>query len=160
MKIADAIRHRVPDESFIIGIKINSVEFQEDGFSPEECRDLCTELEKKRFDFVELSGGTYEQLAFMHKRESTKKREGFFLEFADMIVPQLNKTKAYITGGMRTVGAMVKALDSVHGVSLGRPVCHEFDLPNKMLEGQTKGAVNYKLDEQDFGVTNIAAGTQ
>lgn len=109
---------------------------------------------------MELSGGTYENLAFKHKRESSKKREAFFLDFADMIVPRLKKTKAYVVGGLRTASAMVKALDSVHGVSLARPVAHETDLPKKILQGKAKSAIQYKLDEQDFGVTNVAAGTQ
>ncbi|KAI1765646.1 NADH:flavin oxidoreductase/NADH oxidase [Hypoxylon sp. FL1150] len=159
-EIASEIRKRVNDDKFIIGIKANSVEFQDSGFSSQDCKHLCVELEKNHFDFVELSGGTYEQLAFAHKRESTKKREAFFLEFAEMIVPQLKKTKVYVTGGLRTVGAMVDALNTVHGVGLGRPACHEFDLPKKILDGSVKSAIQYNLDEQDFGVTNVAAGSQ
>lgn len=85
LEIADAVRQRV-SSSFIVGVKINSVEFQEKGFSPEEARELCQQLEKARFDYVELSGGTYESLAFEQKRESTKKRESFFIEFAEQIV--------------------------------------------------------------------------
>lgn len=160
LEIADAIKPRVQGAPFSLGIKLNSVEFQKGGFSPEDCAELCEELERHGFDHVELSGGTYEQFAFEHKRESTKKREAFFIEFADQIVPRLHKTKAYVVGGLRTVGAMVKALDSVHGVSLARPVTHEFDLPKKILEGKVKSAIQYQLDEQDFGVTNVAAGTQ
>lgn len=160
LEIADAIKARVPEKGFSLGIKINSVEFQKGGFTPEDCATLCEELEKHGFDFVELSGGTYEHLAFSHRRESTKKREAFFLEFADQIAPRLHKTKAYVVGGLRTVGGMVKALESVHGVSLGRPVAHEADLPSKMLAGEAKSAIQYKLDEQDFGSTNVAAGTQ
>lgn len=159
-EISDAIRERVPDKAFSISIKLNSVEFQEGGFSTEDCQDLCVQLEEHGFDFVELSGGTYQSLGFKHKRESTKKREAFFLEFADSIVPKLQKTKAYVTGGLRSVSAMVQALDSVHGVGLARPVTHEFDLPAKILAGKVQGAINYKLDEQDFGSTNVAAGTQ
>jgi 2,4-dienoyl-CoA reductase-like NADH-dependent reductase (Old Yellow Enzyme family) len=150
----------VPDKSFSLSIKINSVEFQEGGFSTDDCKDLCVALEEHGFDFVELSGGTYQSLAFEHKRDSTKKREAFFLDFAEAIVPQLRKTKAYVTGGLRSVGAMVKALDTVHGIGLARPVCNEFDLPAKILSGEAQGAVAHKLDEQDFGTTNLAAGTQ
>ncbi|KAK7917508.1 hypothetical protein PG985_011116 [Apiospora marii] len=159
-EIADAIRARVPDKGFGLSIKLNSVEFQEGGFSTEDCQQLCVELEKHQFDFVELSGGTYQSLAFAHKRESTKKREAFFLDFADQIVPQLKKTKAYVTGGLRSASAMVEALNSVHGIGLARPVTHEFDLPNKILSGQATGSLDTKLDEQDFGITNVAAGTQ
>ncbi|CAM1502666.1 Fc.00g074420.m01.CDS01 [Cosmosporella sp. VM-42] len=159
-EIADAMRARVPGKSFSIGIKINSVEFQKGGFSTEDCKKLCVELEKYEFDMVELSGGTYEVLAFDHKRESTKKREAYFLEFATMILPELKKTKAYVTGGLRTLGAMVKALDTVHGIGLGRPACNEFDLPQKLLDGKVNSAIQGLLDEQNFGLTNVAGGSQ
>lgn len=159
-EIIDAIRGRVEDKSFIIGIKINSVEFQEGGFTPEDCRDLCVQLEEHGVDFVELSGGTYQAIGFIHKRESTKKREAYFLDFADMIVPQLKKTKVYVTGGLRTTAAMVAALDTVHGVGLGRPLCFEFDLPKKILEGKVQGIINNKFDQDDFVITNVAAGAE
>lgn len=106
----------------MIGIKLNSVEFQEGGFTPEEARQVCSMLEEAQFDFVELSGGTYQSLAFEHKRESTRKREAFFLEFAEMITPVLTKTKTYVTGRFRTVEGIVNALKTVDGVGLGRPV--------------------------------------
>ncbi|PQE07835.1 hypothetical protein CJF32_00002971 [Rutstroemia sp. NJR-2017a WRK4] len=159
LEIAEEIRKRV-SPSFIIGIKINSVEFQDKGFSPEEAKGLCQALEGARFDYVELSGGTYESLAFGHKRESTKKRESFFLDFAEEIVKPLTKTKTYITGGFKTVGAMVKALDTVDGVGLARAVCQEFTLPKHMLEGKVTGALKQLVDENDFGITSMVAGAQ
>jgi hypothetical protein len=113
-----------------------------------------------QFDFVELSGGTYEQPAFRHQRESTKKREAFFLEFAEAIVPGLKKTKTYITGGLRTVGAMVKALETVDGVGFARPVCQEFHFCKDTLEGKITGAIDQKMDQNNFGLTNITAGLQ
>jgi 2,4-dienoyl-CoA reductase-like NADH-dependent reductase (Old Yellow Enzyme family) len=159
LEIAQECRKRVSN-TFIIGIKVNSVEFQDKGFSPEEAKDLCQALEKARFDYVELSGGTYESLAFGHKRESTKKRESFFIEFAEEIVKPLTKTKTYVTGGLKTVGAMVKALDTVDGIGLARPVCQEPHLPKDILEGEVTGSIYLKLDDNDFGLTNMAAGTQ
>ncbi|KAF4990251.1 hypothetical protein FGRMN_8558 [Fusarium graminum] len=160
IEIADAIRERVPDKSFGLSIKVNSVEFQKGGFSTEDCKVLCRQLEEHGFDFVELSGGTYQSLAFSHRRESTKKREAFFLEFAEMILPELTKTKAYVTGGLRTVSAMNEALKTVHGIGLARPTTNEFDLPVKILKGEANSAIDTLLDEQDFGITNVAAGTQ
>jgi len=159
IEIAEEVSKRV-SKDFIVGIKINSVEFQDKGFSPEEAQSLCKALEQARFDYAELSGGTYESLAFAHKRESTKKRESFFLDFAEEIVKPLTKTKTYITGGFKTVGAMVKALDTVDGIGLARPVCQEFHLPKDILEGKVTGAIEQKLDQNDFGITNVAAGTQ
>ncbi|KAH0521815.1 hypothetical protein TsFJ059_005752 [Trichoderma semiorbis] len=159
-EITDAIRARVPDKSFSIGIKLNSTEFQKGGFTVEDCKVLCAELEKNNFDWVELSGGTYESLAFEHKRESTKKREAYFIEFAEMIIPELKKTKAYITGGLRTAAGMVKALDKMDGVGIGRPAAHEFDLPQKILDGVTDGAIKQLIGEDNFMMTNAAATIQ
>ncbi|KAK4998882.1 hypothetical protein LTR66_001980 [Elasticomyces elasticus] len=159
LEIAQGIRKRV-SSNFIVSIKLNSVEFQEKGFNAEEARKLCAMLEENRFDFVELSGGTYEQLAFSHQRESTKKREAFFMEFADSIAPALSKTKTYVTGGFKTVGAMVNALKTVDGVGVARPSCQEPLFAKYILEGKIKGAIRQRIDPDNFGLTNVAAGTQ
>ncbi|TVY49275.1 NADH-dependent flavin oxidoreductase [Lachnellula occidentalis] len=159
LEIAEAIQKRV-SKDFIVGMKVNSVEFQDKGFSPDEAKEMCQALEKARFDYVELSGGTYESLAFEHKRESTKKRESFFIEFAEQIVKPLTKTKTYVTGGFKTVGAMVKALDTVDGVGLARPTCQEPLFAKEILEGKVTGSLKLKLDDNNFGLTNVAAGTQ
>lgn len=158
-EIADEIHKRVKPD-FILGIKMNSVEFQEDGFTPEDATAACKALEGCRFDYVELSGGTYQELAFVHKRESTKKRESFFLEFAEEIVKPLTKTKTYVTGGFKTVGAMVAALDTVDGVGLGRPAAQEFMLPKQILEGKIKGVKKMHIEDGDVVLGTIAAGTQ
>nr|7FEV_A Chain A, FMN binding [Ascochyta rabiei] len=159
VEITDAIRKRV-SSSFVVGIKLNSVEFQDNGFNPDEARQICKILEENKFDFVELSGGTYEKNAFVHQRETTKKREGFFLEFAESIAPVLSKTKTYITGGFKSVGAMVAALDVVDGVGLARPLAQEPRLCKDILEGTVTGAIKQRIDENNFILTNIAAGTQ
>lgn len=159
LEIAQEVRRRVKP-SFILAIKLNSVEFQDKGLQPEDAQKLCVMLEENKFDFVELSGGDYENLAFQHKRESSKKREAFFLDFAEKITPSLKQTKSYITGGLRTAGAMVKALSVCDGVGLARPAAQEFYFPKEILRGQVSGAIKQSIDQQDFGTTNIAAGTQ
>jgi 2,4-dienoyl-CoA reductase-like NADH-dependent reductase (Old Yellow Enzyme family) len=159
LEIAAEVQRRVKP-SFVIGIKINSVEFQEKGFTSEEAGKLCRALETARFDYVELSGGTFEAFGFEHKRESTKKREAFFLDFAEGIVKPLTKTKSYITGGFRSLGAMVKALETVDGVGLARTVCQEFYLPKKIIEDKVTGAIKRAIDDNDYFVTSVAAGAQ
>lgn len=159
LEIAQEIQRRVKP-SFIISIKINSVEFQEGGFQAEEARRLVSLLEENRFDFVELSGGTYEKLVMHGERESTKKREAFFLEFAEKITPALTMTRSYVTGGLKTVGAMVSALETCDGVGIARPVCQEFRLCKDILEGRLTGALIQKTDLTDFGLTSMVAGTQ
>jgi 2,4-dienoyl-CoA reductase-like NADH-dependent reductase (Old Yellow Enzyme family) len=158
-EIGEEVRRRT-SSNFVLGIKLNSVEFQDKGFDTEEAATLCKLLEDASFDFVELSGGTYENLAFSHKRESTKKREAFFLEFAEKITPSLSKTRTYITGGLKTAAAMVDALNTVDGVGLARPVTLEPELPRQILSGEINAAINQLTDDNDFGATNVAAGTQ
>lgn len=159
VEVAQEVRRRT-SPSFILGIKMNSVEFQDNGFQPEEAKELASILETNKFDFIELSGGTYESLAFVHKRESTRAREAFFLEFAETICPVLSKTKVYVTGGFKTVGAMVNALKTVDGIGLARPVCQEPRLCKDILAGRVTGAIKMQMDDNDFGITNVAAGTQ
>jgi len=158
-EIGHEVRRRT-SKSFILGIKLNSVEFQDKGFDTNEAATLCKLLEDNSFDFVELSGGTYEKLAFGHQRESTKKREAFFLEFAEKITPSLSKTRTYITGGLKTASAMTDALQTVDGVGLARPVCLEPELPRQILSGEVNAAIDQLTDDNDFGATNVAAGTQ
>ncbi|PWN32731.1 NADH oxidase [Meira miltonrushii] len=161
-EIIQEIRKQVPDPSFILGIKINSVEFQTGGFTPEECREVCAHLEKLGVDVIELSGGTYEELAFSHKRESTIKREAFFLEFSEIIRKGIKKSTIWTTGGFRTAKGMIDAIQSgsTDGIGLGRPVTQEFDLPKKLISGEAVAATKTLLDENNFMITNVASGTQ
>ncbi|KAI1339733.1 hypothetical protein F5Y15DRAFT_407084 [Xylariaceae sp. FL0016] len=151
LEIGREIRRRTPP-GFILGIKVNSVEFQDTGFITGEARVLCQNLERETFDFVEITGGTYEKILMYHGwRESTKKREAFFLEFAEQIVPGLTgKTKVYVTGGLRTVGGMVSALDTVDGVGLGRPLCDEWFLCKDILAGKVDGSLIPQIPQTDF----------
>lgn len=65
-----------------------------------------------------------------------------------------------MTGGLKTVGAMVRALETVDGVGLARPVCQEPRLCKDILAGRVTGAIKMLMDDNDFGITNVAAGTQ
>jgi 2,4-dienoyl-CoA reductase-like NADH-dependent reductase (Old Yellow Enzyme family) len=159
-EIADDIRAQTRDD-FILAIKINSVEFQDKGFSAEEAAQLCELLEAHRFDFVDLSGGTYQDDTWTRwERESTKNREAFFLEFADKIVPHLDRTRYFITGGLRTVGAMVDALQSIDGVGLGRPACTEPRIANDILDGRVSSCIKPLVDDMDFQITSRLAAVQ
>lgn len=142
-EIISEIQRRVPDPSFIICVKINSVEFQPGGQTPEDCRNLCVKLEEAKVDFVDLSGGTFEGRAFEHKKESTKARESYFIEFAELLRPLLKKTKVYVTGGFRTASGMVRAIEdnACDGVGIGRPLGAEPLLCKEILAGKVAGAI-------------------
>ncbi|CAI2354584.1 unnamed protein product [Caenorhabditis sp. 36 PRJEB53466] len=163
LEIYEAIRREIPASTgFLVGLKTNSVEFQSGGTTIDEAVEMCRAYEKIGFDFVELSGGTYEQLAFHHLRDSTKKREAFFLEFAEKIRPVFKNTVVYLTGGFRTVNAMVDAVTSgaTQGIGLGRPITAEPDLPKKILREAVPSAIRDVLDQNNFAVTLLASNTQ
>ena len=165
MEVAAAVRART-SPSFILGIKLNSVEFQDSGFQPEEAREVVRLLEEYKFDFVELSGGTYEELGFVHKSESSRKRESYFMEFADLIVGGQSKTdrqiKVYVTGGFRTVGAMVDALSTIDGIGLGRPLCGEPRIVKDILSGRVSGVIKPALsdDPSEMTLSVVLGGVQ
>lgn len=71
-EIIEGIKKQVLDSKFLLSIKINSQDFIEGGFSEEESRETCQKLEEAGIHLIELSGGTYESMAFSHKKESTK----------------------------------------------------------------------------------------
>ncbi|KHJ86621.1 oxidoreductase, FAD/FMN-binding protein [Oesophagostomum dentatum] len=83
-EIFEAIREEIPAKTgFVVGIKANSVEFQKDGLSTEDAKEACAMMEECGFDFVELSGGNLAKPAWCHERESSKKREAYFIELAE-----------------------------------------------------------------------------
>lgn len=100
-------------------------------------------LEEARVDFVDLSGGTFEGRAFEHKKDSTKAREAYFIEFAEMIRPHLHKTRVFVTGGFRSAAGMVRAVESgaCDGVGIGRPLAAEPYLCREILQGRVDGAI-------------------
>ncbi|KAK0255151.1 hypothetical protein LTR91_007734 [Friedmanniomyces endolithicus] len=142
-EIIDEIKQRVNDPAFIICVKINSVEFQPGGQTPDDCKNLCLKLEEAGVDLIDLSGGTFEGRAFEHKKASTRARESYFIEFAEMIRPLLKQTKVYVTGGFRTAAGMSAAISSgaCDGVGLGRPLGAEPFLCKEILEGRVTGAI-------------------
>ncbi|KAK8069380.1 hypothetical protein PG994_005996 [Apiospora phragmitis] len=161
LEVIAEIRRRVPDPTFVICVKLNSVEFQPGGSTPADCRDLCLRLQDEgRVDFVDLSGGTFEGRAFEHKKESTRARESYFIEFADMIRPLLTQTLVYVTGGFRTAAGMADAVRSgaCHGVGIGRPLGAEPYLCRDLLRGGARtGALESSVPAPQ---STQATGTQ
>lgn len=152
-------RVRTEDPSFIICVKLNSVEFQDKGTTPEDAKMLCLKLEEAGIDFVDLSGGTFEGRAFHHVKESTKKREAYFIEFADTIRPLLKKTKVYVTGGLRSASGMSQAIASgaCDGIGIGRPLAAEPYLCKEILAGRVTGAIENFVP---LPLNTQASGTQ
>ncbi|KAI1813987.1 NADH oxidase [Poronia punctata] len=157
LEIAKAIKERV-SPGFVLGVKVNSVEFQDGGgFTPDEAVALCRALEGAGFDYVETSGGTYECFAFEHRKESTVRRENYFIEFAEEIAKAVDRMKVYTTGGLRTVGGMLSTLEAVDGLGFGRVAVQEPDFAKDVLEGRVTGAIRCAIPEKDFPLQMAAS---
>eukprot|EP00929_Paragymnodinium_shiwhaense_P023893 TRINITY_DN14851_c0_g1_i1.p1 TRINITY_DN14851_c0_g1~~TRINITY_DN14851_c0_g1_i1.p1 ORF type:complete len:356 (+),score=73.48 TRINITY_DN14851_c0_g1_i1:472-1539(+) len=144
-----SVRAAVGDK-FPIGVKINSADFQQGGFSLEECAQVAQWLDAEGLDLLELSGGNYENTEFLNgdnannlckvferKNESTKKREAYFLQFAKLIRNSMEKTPIMVTGGIRSRATMEEALASgdCEVIGIGRPLCGMPDASGKLLAG-------------------------
>jgi len=138
LETVNEIRRNVGDK-FPIGIKLNSADFQRGGFSEEESIEALHALQEVGIDMIEISGGTYEVPAMTgnrNLRESTIKREAYFLGFAER-ARKMIKVPLLLTGGFRTPQAMASAISSgaIDLVGLGRSLAIEPDLPNRLLSG-------------------------
>lgn len=131
---------------FCISVKLNSSDFQQGGFSNEECLEVVRWLGEASVDLIEVSGGNYEKPAMMGggARESTVRREAYFLDYARLI-RKATSVPIMLTGGFRTRAAMEAALGdgACDMIGLGRPMCVDTDLPNRLLAG-ADGAVAYE----------------
>lgn len=138
LEILAAMRAAVgPD--FPIGLKLNSADFQKGGFDEEDSIAVVQAVAEAGIDLVEVSGGSYEAPAMTgHKqRESTVKREAYFLEYAAKVRARVD-VALVVTGGFRSVAGMSDALASgaTDLVGLARPLAVEPDLVARVLAGE------------------------
>ena len=132
---------------FTIGVKLNSSDFQKGGFSHEDCLLVIDMLNHEGVDFIEVSGGNYEQpkmagielaeTSAEKVRESTRAREAYFSSYARSVKSRA-KMPVMATGGFRSVGAMNAALEDGEAdlIGLARPLCANPELPRELLVGE------------------------
>ena len=154
--IIKAVRERV-GPNFPIGVKLNSADFQKDGFTFDECVQVAQMLGDDGVDLLEISGGTYEQLSLIgveptEVRESTRKREAYFIEYAKRIKAAAD-IPLMVTGGFRSRSVMEEALSEgeLDVVGLARPLCTQTDCPSKL--------VNQSIDRLDDYENQLVIGT-
>jgi 2,4-dienoyl-CoA reductase-like NADH-dependent reductase (Old Yellow Enzyme family) len=140
MEIYQNMRRKVgPD--FPIGIKINSADFQRGAFTEEESMQVIQMLDEAGIDMIEVSGGTYERAAMVgtQHKESTVKREAYFIEFIRK-VREKTQCPLMLTGGFRTIETMEKAVENgeLDFVGLGRPFCVYPNVAKDLLSGKMK----------------------
>lgn len=155
LKTVSAVRKKV-GSGFPVAVKLNSSDFQKGGFSFDDCLTVIGWLNEEGVDFLEISGGSYEQPRMMdidgmeapveeRKRESTKRREAYFLQFAEEAA-RVAKMPLMVTGGFRSRTAMDEALNSGAAdlIGLARPLCVDPEIPRKLLSGEIAAAPAYE----------------
>ena len=140
LEIYREIRYQV-GSGYPIGIKINSADFQTGGFTELESLEVIRLLENEGIDLIEISGGTYEKPAMIQgdRKKSTIAREAYFLDYIEK-ARKLIKTPLLLTGGIRSVSVMEKALKdgNLDFIGLARPFCLYPNLANQVFDGSVK----------------------
>jgi 2,4-dienoyl-CoA reductase-like NADH-dependent reductase (Old Yellow Enzyme family) len=132
VEVIRAVRAAVP-ASFCIGIKVNSADVG-GAESLEESLQQIGLITNEAIDFIEISGGTMENLRMAkgdpssssqgpEKSERTLHREAFFLDYARAVRARYPDVLLMLTGGFRSRRGMQDALDSgaCDMVGVGRP---------------------------------------
>ena len=132
---------------FSVSVKLNSADFQKGGFSHEDCLAVIDMLNTVGVDFVEISGGNYEQPKMMDMEglqpvfeegvsASTRAREAYFTVYARSVQARA-QMPLMVTGGFRSREAMDAALAAGEAdlIGLGRPLCVDTATPAKLLSG-------------------------
>lgn len=137
LEIVRGIRVAV-SPSFAVGIKLNSADFQRGGFTEEESRGVVLALAAEKVDLIEVSGGSYEAPAMMGsgQAESTRRREAYFLEYAETVRAAAGDVPLAVTGGFRSRSVMVDAVGSgaCDVIGIGRPAVTTPDAATVILE--------------------------
>lgn len=136
-EIYNSIRREVGDE-FPISVKLNSADFMKAGFTEEDSMMVIKRLNDLGIDLIEVSGGSYEnpRMTGSNMKHSTLKREAYFLDFAAEAI-KISKAPIVVTGGFRTRGGMLDALQSGDAdmIGLARPMAVYPSLPNELIAG-------------------------
>lgn len=142
LEIFRAMRAATADD-FAIGIKLNSADFQRGGFTQEESMAVAKALSDAGLDLLEVSGGTYEQPQMTGipqagtQKESTRKREAYFLDYATEVRKHIN-CPLMVTGGFISAEGMAQAVDSgeIDVVGLARSLALVPDAPAQILKNK------------------------
>jgi 2,4-dienoyl-CoA reductase-like NADH-dependent reductase (Old Yellow Enzyme family) len=144
--VVEAVRKAV-GKDFPVAVKLNSSDFQKGGFTDAECARVVEWLNDSSIDLLELSGGNIEQPkmvgltiengALLQMRESTLRREAYFLEYT-VKIRQIARMPLMVTGGFRTLAAMNEAIenDELDVIGIGRPLIVDPEVPRRLLNGE------------------------
>ncbi|KAJ8597291.1 FMN-linked oxidoreductase [Rhizopogon salebrosus TDB-379] len=163
LEIIEAVKQTVQDPFFIISVKLNSQDFTHEGINAEESITIAKLLEDAGVDFIEVSGGTYAQTVCSpeDKPYGVETREGYFIQFAELLRPHLKFSRIVVTGGFRTAQGMADAVSRgvADMIGLARPLTAEPLLVRDILRGEKKKVKDDKFPESPF-LRFVASATQ
>ena len=135
VEIYQGIRAATGD-NFSIALKLNALDFKEEGFSFEECQEVVKILSDLGVDLIEISGGNYEAPVFGNEHD----QGASFLSYAT-ILSSITDVPIVSTGGFRSRQQMEEGLSSgLSMVGLARPFVLYSDLLSKL-----KNYSNFKI---------------
>ena len=137
--------------AFPISVKLNSADFQRGGFDEKDSLAVIRMLGDEGIDLLEISGGTYENVAFLVReeaemKESTRQREAYFLDFARE-VRKISSIPLMVTGGFRTPSFANEALQNgeLDVVGMARPFCTHPERIPAFLAGEDMELPSYAI---------------
>lgn len=133
-EVYTAVREAV-GEDYIVGIKINCRDNEEEGAKFDICYETCMKLDKLDIDFIEISGGDF-------KEEKYKNQESIYFNEASKIAKDV-KAKVALVGLNRKVEELKKIIreTDIEYISMARPFICEPDLVRKFKSGKSKKAM-------------------
>lgn len=156
LDIYRSIRAAVGD-SFPIGVKLNSSDFEPGGFSEDESIQVIKVLSQLGVDLIEISGGNYLNPA-MSEGTDKNSNAAFFINYAHKI-KKLTTTPIALTGGFKDLKTMTIAIENqdTELLGIGRPMVLFPDLPNRIMNNQFSNVklprlkTNIKLIDDNAG---------
>ncbi|WP_414050812.1 NADH:flavin oxidoreductase/NADH oxidase family protein [Macrococcus animalis] len=117
-------------EAFPISLKINSTDFNDNGFSLEDSIAVIKKMAELGINHIEISGGDYE------KPEMMGDGEVYFLDYAKQMSEIVNVPISVI-GGFRKQQSMIDAITNtnVSMIGIARPLVLNPELPNQLQNG-------------------------
>lgn len=116
-------------EEYLVAMKINSIDKEENGSGFEECYSTCIELDKLGIDLIEISGGNFKDTKF-------KGKESIYKESGSEIAKDV-KCKVAIVASNRSLENMTEVINNtnIEYMSMARPFICEPNLINRWESG-------------------------
>lgn len=156
-----AVRKAV-GKDFIVGVKLNSADFQKGGFEPGDAIKVAKWIEPLGVDFIELSGGSYESSAMMgnsadETMSSTIRRELYFFDFAKQIAAELS-VPVMVTGGVtkRETAELALSDAGVDMIGVARAMAANPSLPADWKAGDNLETYLPQVEWKNKGFAGLA----